>query len=421
MRLPQSCSISFSIRLLSITVLLFCAAVPRVHARGTTQQLSSSPANLRFGSVAITQSETQSVALTNNGQTGITISAVTASCSGFSVSGLNLPAVVAAGQSVTLSVNFAPVATGWIDGNVTVTSNAANPSLQIGLRGTGVNSDFLTAAPSSLSFGKVSVGSNSALSVVLTNSGAGTKTLTAFQTVGSSFSVSGPTLPVVLNPGQTVALNVTFTPQATGAISGSVFVPGPNLNIPLTGTGTTTTVGQLTIAPTSLNFGSVDIGNTTTQPSTISASGGSVTISSASSSSSQFSIAGASFPLTLSAGQSAQWNIVYAPTTSGSASATLTLISNASDAKATESLTGTGVPPQVNLSWNTSTSSVIGYNVYRGTAVGSYSKINTSLDPNTMYTDSNVVSGTTYYYAATAVNSSGQESSYSTPLQVAIP
>jgi len=59
--------------------------------------------------------------------------------------------------------------------------------------------------------------------------------------------------------------------------------------------------------------------------------------------------------------------------------------------------------------------------VYRGTTSGVYTKINSSLDPGTSYTDSTVASGTTYYYAATSVNSSGQESTYSSPIQVAVP
>jgi fibronectin type 3 domain-containing protein len=59
--------------------------------------------------------------------------------------------------------------------------------------------------------------------------------------------------------------------------------------------------------------------------------------------------------------------------------------------------------------------------VYRGTSVGAYSKLNGSLDSTTSYTDNTVVSGTTYYYAATSVSSNGQESSYSAPLKVTIP
>ena len=51
-----------------------------------------------------------------------------------------------------------------------------------------------------------------------------------------------------------------------------------------------------------------------------------------------------------------------------------------------------------------------------------YSKVNSALQPSTTYTDNTVVSGQTYYYAATSVNSAGQESARSTPpVQAAIP
>jgi fibronectin type 3 domain-containing protein len=44
------------------------------------------------------------------------------------------------------------------------------------------------------------------------------------------------------------------------------------------------------------------------------------------------------------------------------------------------------------------------------------------LNANTAYTDSTVVTGLTYYYEATSVNASGQESSLSTPaVQATVP
>jgi fibronectin type 3 domain-containing protein len=76
----------------------------------------------------------------------------------------------------------------------------------------------------------------------------------------------------------------------------------------------------------------------------------------------------------------------------------------------------------VDLSWNASTSKVNGYNIYRGSKSGGpYAKINSSLDAGTTYTDKNVATSTTYYYVTTAVNSSGQESSYSNQVQVIVP
>jgi fibronectin type 3 domain-containing protein len=89
-------------------------------------------------------------------------------------------------------------------------------------------------------------------------------------------------------------------------------------------------------------------------------------------------------------------------------------------------LTGTGAPPPthtVSLSWTASTSqNIIGYNIYRGgTSGGPYSKINSVLDPSTLYTDSAVVDGKTYYYVTSAVNSSNQESGYSNQTTAVIP
>jgi hypothetical protein len=76
----------------------------------------------------------------------------------------------------------------------------------------------------------------------------------------------------------------------------------------------------------------------------------------------------------------------------------------------------------VELSWNASTSSgVIGYNVYRSLDRATWKKINPSLAASTLYSDSTVANGTTYYYAATAVDSSGHESIQTAPVKVVVP
>jgi hypothetical protein len=81
-------------------------------------------------------------------------------------------------------------------------------------------------------------------------------------------------------------------------------------------------------------------------------------------------------------------------------------------------------PYSVDLSWDASTSSNIsGYNVYRSTTSGGpYSQINTTgLVTGTTYADTTVATGTTYYYVTTAVNSSNQQSGYSSQITVQIP
>jgi hypothetical protein len=257
--------------------------------------------------------------------------------------------------------------------------------------------------------------------LVLSNTRSWAVKITAWQMTGSEFSVGGPALPFTLNGGKSVTLNLTFAPKTAGISGGSVYVTGPALNVPLNGTGTTSTAGQLSITPSLVNFGDVTVGTTGTQPITMSAANASVTVTSDASSSSQFVLDGASLPLTIAAGKSMSFNVTFTPTASGTVSGSLSFVSNASNSKTLESLTGTGSSKQysVNLYWNASTD-VVGYNVYRSTnSSGTYAKINSALDPNTAYTDVSVASGATYYYEATAVNSAGQESARSTPPVVA--
>jgi fibronectin type 3 domain-containing protein len=75
----------------------------------------------------------------------------------------------------------------------------------------------------------------------------------------------------------------------------------------------------------------------------------------------------------------------------------------------------------VDLTWDASTDAV-GYNIYRSTTSGSgYTKINTSLDGTTAYTDNTVAAGQTYYYVTTAVDSSQNESGYSNAAKATVP
>jgi fibronectin type 3 domain-containing protein len=91
----------------------------------------------------------------------------------------------------------------------------------------------------------------------------------------------------------------------------------------------------------------------------------------------------------------------------------------------TITLVGTGTSPttySVALNWVAGSSAAVGYNLYRGTVSGGpYTKMNSSALSGTTYTDSSVTAGQTYYYVATDLNSSGQESSYSNQVTEAIP
>jgi hypothetical protein len=76
----------------------------------------------------------------------------------------------------------------------------------------------------------------------------------------------------------------------------------------------------------------------------------------------------------------------------------------------------------VDLKWKASTSThIAGYNVYRGPNGKSWQKINASLIASTLYDDSTVANGSTYYYVTTAVNIEGEESAKSATVKAVIP
>jgi hypothetical protein len=138
----------------------------------------------------------------------------------------------------------------------------------------------------------------------------------------------------------------------------------------------------------------------------------------------EFNVSGISLPLTLAAGQSKSFTVNFSPQASGVASASASFASNASNGSAAQALTGSGTPaPQhsVALAWNPSSSSVVGYNVYRGaTSGGPYAKIG-SMNTDTTYTDSLVQAGQTYFYVTTAVDGTGKESANSNQTQAVVP
>ncbi len=177
----------------------------------------------------------------------------------------------------------------------------------------------------------------------------------------------------------------------------------------------TPATGQLGLSPTNMNFGTLTVGNSASQAGSLTATGTSITVSSASWNGAGYSLSGITFPVTLPAGQSIPFTVTFDPQTAGTSTGAVLFISNASNSPASESLTGSGVSPhRVALSWSPSPSTVIGYNVYRGTQTGGpYTRLNASVQAGTTYSDTTVLPGTTYFYVVTAVDSSSQESPFS--------
>jgi len=290
----------------------------------------------------------------------------------------------------------------------------------------------VTLTPTILSYGNVTVGGTKSLQLTLTNSSAsgGPKvTVSKVSITGSDFT-NNLAAPVDLSPGQSVNLSVKFTPSSSGAKSGRLVVdvagaddPG---TVPMYGTGLSTAVGSLAISPSTLSFGSVNIGASKNLAATLTASTADVNVSSAAWTGSGYSLSGITFPVTIQSGKSVSFTVTFAPPSSGNLPGNVSFASDATDSPVKATFSGTGVQTGkqhiVSLSWSPSSSQVIGYNIYRGTQSGGpYTRLNSSPQPGTSYSDATVSSGKTYFYSATSVSSNSAESTYSAEVVAVIP
>ena len=109
--------------------------------------LTVAPTSLDLGSATVGRaSPTQTVTVSANSSGSITVSAITTS-GPFVSTGVTLPVMLNAGQSVTLNVTFAPTAAGTATGTLTITSTAGNSPATVTLAGTGTSTSPPAGTP----------------------------------------------------------------------------------------------------------------------------------------------------------------------------------------------------------------------------------------------------------------------------------
>jgi hypothetical protein len=291
----------------------------------------------------------------------------------------------------------------------------------------------LTISPASFNFGTVNVGSTATAQSGLISAINGDITVTNDTLAGSGFILSGITYPMTISSGKSASFSVNFAPaipgNSTGTLSFVSNASGSSSSTSLSGTG-----AGIVVSPATLSFGSVLDGTSSVpQSATLTALGSSITVTSANlqqngGGGSAFSISGISFPLVLSAGASQTFTVTFAPAAGspGTAGGTATFASSINSV--TQSLGGTGAA-NVLISWNASTTPNVTYNVYRCTISSTacvqsspenFSQIGSAVSA-LAYTDGSISSGQTYYYAITAVSTSGVEGVFSTVVSAAVP
>ncbi len=180
--------------------------------------ITVTPSSLAFGNQTLhTTSAAKTVSIASTGTANATLSGVTTTA-GFLVSH-NCPGSLAPGTSCSANVVFSPAIAGAVTGSVFVQGNWGTQT--VALSGTGISPPAPPVpSPSSLDFGGQSMRTTSpAHSVVFTNVGPVALTVTS-ATASAGFAVTHNC--ASLAPGATCKADVTFTPTASGTITGSL-------------------------------------------------------------------------------------------------------------------------------------------------------------------------------------------------------
>lgn len=197
------------------------------------------PANFDFGDQAVNTKTTAVITVTNNSGASATVTVALDNTTDFSETN-TLQNPLANNASFTITVTFTPSAAGLRSGTLKITPTPGT-ELDIPLSGTGT-SGSLQAVPASMVFSAI-VGSDSdSRSVVISNIGSANVAILGAQVTGTAaadYAHSG--IARGLAPGQSMTVDVSFTPSVKGTRLASLELthsaPGSPLTIPLNGTG----------------------------------------------------------------------------------------------------------------------------------------------------------------------------------------
>jgi hypothetical protein len=189
------------------------------------------PDLLQFAAASVGSiSSAQTILLRNMGSSPLLISSIIASAN-FAETNTCGSSVPAASNCV-FSVTFAPIAAGSLSGSISIQDDAAGSPHGIDLSGSA-SGPVVSLAPGSLIFSGQQPGTTSAAQIVtLTNSGNMVLSVSKVQVTGAFAETNNCS--AALAASSSCTINITFTPTASGALSGTLTVSDSAANSPQT-------------------------------------------------------------------------------------------------------------------------------------------------------------------------------------------
>ncbi len=293
-------------------------------------RIATEPKSLDFGTIVVGQSSEQTLTVRNTGSMDLSVTGVHASDPAFAVLG-DTAFDLAPDASKELTVQFSPTSVGQQQASLTIESNdASQPTLAVPLSGTGLGVAQIAVEPASIGFGTVTLGQSGEAALTVRNTGTGDLSVTGVQSSDPAFSVSDDTA-FDLAPDASRELTVQFSPSSVGEQQATLTIESndasqPTLAVPLSGTGIG--VPQIAVEPTSIDFGTVVLGQAAERTLTVQNAGtGDLSVTAVRTGDPAFSVIGDT-AFEVAPGASQAITVRFLPTSVGQRQVNLTIESN---------------------------------------------------------------------------------------------
>ena len=201
------------------------------------------PPVIDFGIVGIMETRTEQVRVDNRGDEPVQVQSVTAQGGAELVANpaRALPATLQGGESLAINVEFTPTSAAELEGTIIVrTDDPQVPEARVSVAGQGAGPLFLVQ-PEEINFGVERAAGTYRRALLMLNAGSSDVQVTDITMPSSpEFALADvPGLPVRLGPGESVVVNVTFSPSVIGEYSSSVLIvtddpETPSVEVPVT-------------------------------------------------------------------------------------------------------------------------------------------------------------------------------------------
>jgi hypothetical protein len=314
--------------------------------------ITFNPLTLNFAATLLNQT-TASQTLTVNNTGGNASALQTPTITGdFAISANTCTAILAPTTACALSIIFTPTVSGNRTGTLSLTDSAGTQTAQLTGSGNSPATDTLT--PNSITFPQQQINTTSPTQQIdLTNAGDIPLTLLNASITPGDFTIVNA-CGTSLVAHSTCAFSVAFVPTATGTRTATLTVTDQVRYQTVAVTGVGVAPPGVSLTPTSLTFPATGSGLTAlAQSVTLTNNGGLPLTITNIAISPNFTIASDTCPATLPINAACNLLVVFAPTTAGPLSGTLTITDNAPNSTQAVTLFGPSIDFSLTLSTST--------------------------------------------------------------------